>query len=76
MAQKIYKNPIKLIDDEFNELAIDGFSIDEMKKAGIDIDSQAEIRHYLNDKFGLDDKDQIELVRKMGFTPFEEENWR
>lgn len=49
--------------------------IKEMKECDIDLDSQASIRDFLTTK-GIPNHIQIEIVRDMGFTPFEEENWR
>lgn len=50
--------------------------IKEMKESGIDLDSQAEIREFLLKEKGLPTHTQIEIVKEMGFTPFEDEEWR
>lgn len=49
--------------------------IEEMKENDIDFDSQAHIREFLTLK-KIPSHIQKELVRDMGFTPFEEEEWR
>ena len=46
--------------------------IEEMNQEGIDLDSQAQIREYLEDHNYSKDH-QIKVVKAMGFTPFEEE---
>ena len=46
-----------------------------MKMSNVDMESQSEIRQFLTSK-GINNEIQIEIVRDLGFTPFEEEDWR
>ena len=46
-----------------------------MKSSNVDMESQSEIRQFLASK-GINNEIQIEIVRDLGFTPFEEEDWR
>lgn len=50
--------------------------IDEMQDSGVDTDSQASIREFLTNIKRIPTHIQIEIVRDLGFTPFEEEDWR